>query len=133
MKVNALDHVNIIAADLDSSARFYADLLDLERRDAPAPLTPRIAQWLCDASGRIILHLNSADCPRAFDREVPPGSETGAVHHIAFSCSGHDEAVARLTARGAEFTLNRVDSVGLRQIFTRDPDNVLLELNFFGD
>jgi len=26
-----------------------------------------------------------------------------------------------------------VDSIGLRQIFTADPDNVLLELNFFGD
>lgn len=133
MQVNALDHVNIIAADLDRSARFYVDLLDLERRDAPAPLMPQTAQWLGDANGRIIIHLNSPDCPRAFDREVPPGSETGAVHHIALNCSGHDEAVARLTSRGAEFTLNRVHSIGLRQIFTRDPDNVLLELNFFGD
>ena len=133
MKVNALDHVNIIAADLDRSARFYADLLDLERRDVPAPLTPQTAQWLCDANGRVILHLNSADCPRAFDRTVPPGSPTGAVHHIAFNCTGHDEAVARLTRMGGEFTLNRVDSIGLRQIFTADPDNVLLELNFFGD
>lgn len=133
MKVNALDHVNIIAADLDRSARFYADLLDLERRDGPAPLTPQTAQWLCDASGRVIIHLNSPDCPRAFDRTVPPGSPTGAVHHIALGCTGHDEAVARLTARGAEFTLSRVDSIGLRQIFTRDPDNVLLELNFFAD
>jgi len=58
VKVNALDHINIIAADLDSSARFYADLLDLERRDALAPLTSATAQWLCDANGRVILHLN---------------------------------------------------------------------------
>lgn len=133
MQVNGLDHVNIIAADLDASARFYAELLGLERRDAPPPLTPQTAQWLCDASGRVILHLNSVDCPRAFDRAVPPGSETGAVHHVALACSGHAEAVARLTARGAEFTSNHIAAIGLRQIFTRDPDNVLLELNFFGD
>jgi len=133
MQVNGLDHVNIIAADLDRSARFYTALLDLERRDAPAPLSPDTAQWLCDATGRVIIHLNSTDCPRAFDRKVPPGSPTGAIHHIALGCSGHDAAVARLIASGAEFTLNRVDSIGLRQIFTRDPDNVLLELNFPGD
>ena len=35
MKVNALDHVNIIAADLDGTARFYAELFGLERRNAP--------------------------------------------------------------------------------------------------
>ena len=133
MKVNALDHVNIIAADLDRSARFYAELLDLDRRDGPAPLTPSTAQWLCDATGSVIIHLNSPDCARAFDRKVLPGSPTGAIHHVALNCSGHDEAVARLTATSADFTLNRVDSIGLRQIFTRDPDNVLLELNFFGD
>ena len=133
MKVNALDHVNIIAADLDCSARFYADLLDLERRDAPAPLTSATAQWLCDANGRVILHLNSADCPRAFDRKVVPGSPTGAVHHVALNCTGHEDAVARLTRMGADFTLNRVDSIGLRQIFTADPDNVLLELNFLAE
>lgn len=35
MQVNWLDHVNIIAADLHGTARFYADLLDLTIRDAP--------------------------------------------------------------------------------------------------
>jgi hypothetical protein len=29
--------------------------------------------------------------------------------------------------------LNTVPAVGLRQIFTLDPNGVLLELNFFGD
>ena len=45
MRVNALDHVNIITDRLDETAEFYRSLLGLERRDAPAPLTPRNAQW----------------------------------------------------------------------------------------
>lgn len=132
MKVNALDHVNIITADLDGTARFYAELFGLERRDGPPPLTPETVQWMFDDAGRAIIHINSLDCPRAYDREVAPGP-TGSIHHVALNCSGHAEMLARLDARGADRQLNTIAAVGLRQIFTQDPNGVLLELNFFGD
>jgi catechol 2,3-dioxygenase-like lactoylglutathione lyase family enzyme len=132
MKVNALDHVNIITADLDGTAQFYQDLLGLERRNAPAPLAPSHAQWMYDDAGRAIIHVNSEDCPRAYDRETRSGP-TGALHHVALNCSGHEEMLARLDARGASYQLNLVVSIGLRQVFTMDPNQVLLELNFFGD
>jgi catechol 2,3-dioxygenase-like lactoylglutathione lyase family enzyme len=132
MKVNALDHVNIITADLDGTARFYAEVLDLDRRDAPPPLTPQTAQWMYDDAGRAILHINSLDCCRTYQREVAPGP-TGSIHHVALNCSGYDEVVARLEARGIAFQGNTVEAIGLRQIFTLDPNGVLLELNFFGD
>ena len=132
MKVNALDHVNIITADLDATACFYEELLGLERRDGPAPLTPQNCQWMYDEANRPILHLNSQDCPRTFDRATPPGP-TGAVHHVALNCSGYDEMVERLETRQAAYQLNAVTVIGLRQIFTMDPNEVLLELNFFGD
>ncbi|MFM1981837.1 MAG: hypothetical protein RJB22_556 [Pseudomonadota bacterium] len=132
MKVNALDHVNIITPDLDGTARFYAELLDLDRRDAPPPLTPANAQWLYDDANRAIFHINSVDCPRTYDRAVENGP-TGAIHHVALNCSGYDEMLARLAARGLACQCNRVDAIGLRQIFTLDPNGVLLELNFFAD
>lgn len=133
MEVEALDHVNIITDRLEESAQFYAGLLDLERRDGPAPLTPHTAQWMYDAAGRAVIHLNSVDCPRNYDREVQPGSVTGAVHHVAFRCHGFAAMQERLDARGADYRINRLDSIGLTQIFTADPNNVLLELNFHGE
>ena len=133
MRVNALDHVNIITDRLDETAEFYRSLLGLERRDAPAPLTPRNAQWMYDHAGRAIIHINSEDCPRAFDRSVRPGELTGAIHHVALNCTGYDEMLARIEARGMAFQVNTVTAIGLRQIFTADPNYVLLELNFFGD
>jgi catechol 2,3-dioxygenase-like lactoylglutathione lyase family enzyme len=132
MRVNALDHVNIITADLERTASYYAGLFGLERRDAPAPLTPANAQWMFDASGRAIVHINSLDCPRAFDRDVSPGP-TGALHHVALNCTGYDEMIARLQGRSLEYQVNLVTAIGLRQIFTVDPNGVLLELNFFRD
>lgn len=131
MKVNALDHVNIITPDLDGTARFYAELFGLERRNGPPPLTPDNAQWMFDDAGRAVFHINSLDCPRTFDRAVTPGP-TGSIHHVALACSGYDDMIARLNARGMERQVNTVESIGLRQIFTMDPNGVLLELNFFG-
>lgn len=132
MKVNALDHVNIITADLDSTARFYAEVFDLERRNGPPPLTPETAQWMYDGEGRAILHINSLDCPRAYARDVTPGP-TGSIHHVALNCSGYDEVIGRLDARGLDYQVNLIEAVGLRQVFTMDPNGVLLELNFWGD
>lgn len=131
MKVEALDHVNIITDRLDETADWYAQVLDLDRRDAPPPLTPQTAQWMFDSEERAIIHINSVDCQRTYDREVQPGSLTGALHHVALRMDGYAEVKARLDARGADYKENLVEAISLRQIFTTDPNNVLLELNFF--
>ena len=130
MRVEALDHVNIITADLEGSVRFYTALFGLEPRDGPPPLTHENARWMYDAAGRAVIHINSLECPRAYDREVRAGP-TGALHHVALRCSGYEELRARLASYGLEHRINVVAAVGLRQIFVLDPNQVLLELNFF--
>lgn len=132
MAVEALDHVNVVTSDLDRAESFYRALLALETRPAPPPLTRETARWMFDTSGRAVLHLNSLDLPRFFDRDMAPGP-TGALHHVAFRCVGHDDTVARISAMGLDYRGNDVTAIGLRQIFVADPDGVLLELNFFGD
>ena len=132
MQVEALDHVNIITDRLDETARWYVDMLNLERRDAPPPLTPETAQWMFDRQGRAIVHINSVECARTYDRKVEPGALTGALHHVALRLTGYEEMKARLDAMGADYKENLVEAISLRQIFTADPNNVLLELNFFG-
>lgn len=131
MHVELLDHVNIITRDLAGSARFYAELLDLEERNGAPSMPPAQVRWMYDRNGRAILHPNAVDYPRAYDRAIEPGAETGAIHHVALRCEGFEEMIERLEARGADYTINDIPSAGLRQIFTADPDNVLLELNFY--
>lgn len=131
MRVNALDHVNIITDDLHGTARFYAELLDLEVRDGPPPFTPDQVQWVYDDAGRPIIHVNALGAFQVFERDARPGPATGAVHHVAFNCSGHAEMIERLETRGLDHSCNEVGSIGLKQIFVVDPNGVLLELNFF--
>ena len=124
--------MNIITADVEGSARFYAELFGLEPRDGPPPLTHANARWMYDAAGRAVLHINSLDCPRTYDREVRPGP-TGALHHVALSCRGYrgSAGAARKTAAW-NTSSTRSPRWACRQIFVLDPNGVLLELNFFG-
>lgn len=123
MQVNALDHVNIGTCDLDASARFYAEILNLDAR--PAPGLPADAfRWLYDSQGRAVVHLRLLDCG---------DGPTGAIHHVAFACSGKAELCARLEARGIGYRVNRLEAAGLDQVFFKDPHGILLELNFVGE
>lgn len=131
MRVNALDHFNVITDRMDETAAFYSAVLDLDRRDGPPGLPPHLVQWMYDDADRALVHINHTECPRAFDREVFPGEPTGAIHHVAFNCTGFDDLIARLEAHGLAHHVNRIDSIGLRQVFVTDPNNVVLELNFF--
>lgn len=133
MQVNALDHVNVVTEDIDTTARFYEAVLGLERRDAPPPVPASEVQWMYDAAGRPLVHIAHADRHRALGRIVATGQPTGAIHHVAFACSGYAELIARLEAHGLAHRVSAIESIGLRQVFVSDPNNVLLELNFHGD
>lgn len=132
MTVESLDHINIVTADLDRAEQFYRDLLELETRPAPPPLTHATARWMHDSSGRAVLHLNSLDAPKVIYRDMTPGP-TAALHHIAFRCVDYDGLVGRIATMNLNHDRNEVPAIGLRQIFVTDPEGVLLELNFFGD
>ena len=131
MRVNALDHVNIFTQDMPHSVKFYTELFGLSVRDGPSPLPASAVQWVYDDQDRAIIHLNTNGAPQAYKRECPPGP-TGALHHVALNCTGVSEMKTRLDAWGADYTVNELASIGLTQLFVFDPNQVLLELNFFG-
>jgi len=133
MKLNALDHVNIITDDLEATVRFFVGLFDLDVRDGPEPLPPEHVQWLYDDSGRAIFHINSRQMQQAYRRETKTGPTTGAIHHVALDCSGHQAFIARLEAHGIGYRLNDIPTIHLKQLFFTEPNGVLLELNFRGE
>jgi len=134
MAINGLDHVNIRSGDLPRSIAFYRDVLGMTVTAAPGADDANKAAWIRDSMDRPVVHMAS----RAMLRGLGPADhgETsdrggGAIHHVAFQCTDHAAMVARLSAAGAPVTHNDVPEVGLSQIFVRDPDGVLLELNFW--
>lgn len=133
MKLNALDHVNIITDDLQGTARFFVEMFDLDVRNGPAHMQPKHVQWLYDDSGRAIFHINSSDKPQSVPRTTKSGPTTGAIHHVALDCSDHQGFIARLEAHGIDYRLNNIPSNSLKQVFFSEPNGILLELNFRGE
>jgi len=124
-----LDHVNLQTTRLAETVAFYRDVIGLEVRDPPG-LDPSLVQWMHDERGHGIIHLSTTgsllgEAPATLD-----GSGTGAVHHVALDCSGHDAMIATLQAHGLSYRLNHVAVIDLKQIFVQDPNGVLLELNY---
>lgn len=124
-----LDHINLRTTRLTETVVFYRDVIGLEVRDPPG-LDPTLIQWMHDETGHGIIHLSTAG---SLPGEAPASRHdggTGAVHHVAFDCTGHDAMVARLDGLGLAYRLNHVGQIDLKQIFVHDPNGVLLELNY---
>ncbi|HWL48039.1 MAG TPA: VOC family protein [Sphingomonadaceae bacterium] len=123
-----LDHVNLQTTDLAGSVAFYRDVIGLAVGDPPG-LDPARVQWMHDEQGHAIIHLSTAGSLLG-EAAGARGHDTGAVHHVALDCRGHDAMVELLKAQGYPFRQNHVVEIDLRQIFVEDPNGVLLELNY---
>lgn len=125
----SLDHINIQTVKLAETVAFYRDVLGLRAGDPPPPLDPADVQWMFTEEGRAIFHLSGPGTLNAIG-DVNIGADTGAVHHVALACNGHDAMVAKLDRLGLAHRENHVVAIDLKQIFVRDPNGVLLELNY---
>jgi catechol 2,3-dioxygenase-like lactoylglutathione lyase family enzyme len=126
--IQGLDHVNIRVKDPAATIAFFNDVLGMSS-------SPEREYWLVDATGKAVVHVGSADMAYPSDswRPFQARDDSGAIHHVALSCSGYDAVLARLRQRGLSHHINEVPRMNLRQIFVAEPGGVLLELNFRGD
>jgi catechol 2,3-dioxygenase-like lactoylglutathione lyase family enzyme len=134
MCVEALDHINIRTPDIEGTASFLSNALDMTVRPAPGTSDTTMGAWLYDRSGNAIIHLARFDYRFPWETDVQPIAPhgSGRLHHFALRCADYDEMAERLDRHGIEYKTNFVPVIPLRQIFVEEPMNgVMLELNFF--
>jgi catechol 2,3-dioxygenase-like lactoylglutathione lyase family enzyme len=122
MSVGVLDHFNIRTRDLKGTVRFYQDILGLENGARPNFAFP--GAWLY-SEGRAVVHL--VDISPTDEAQKP---DSGVVHHVAFVSRDFAGMKKRLQAKGVEFEARQVPGGELWQIFIRDPNGVMIELNY---
>lgn len=131
MPIVGIDHVNIRTSDPARAIAFYRDVLGLAAASPPGHDDLARGGWMLDAAGHAAIHIGHAALPYPSDGAVPwQGGGEGSIHHVALACTDRPAFTARLRAAGIAWTENRVPQIGLTQLFVRDPDGVLLELNF---
>jgi catechol 2,3-dioxygenase-like lactoylglutathione lyase family enzyme len=122
MSVGMLDHFNIRTRQLGDTVRFYEDILGLENGDRPNFAFP--GAWMY-SEGRAVVHL--VDISATSEAQKP---DSGVVHHVAFASRDFNGMKQRLQSKGMAFDIRQVPGGELWQIFVRDPNGVMIELNY---
>src|SRR5690349_17774740 len=134
MSIGSLEHVLVLADDIDATRDFYCSVVGLSVGDRPPLAFP--GYWLyaaSDGSGPACLHVAERRAYAAHAAQLGltvPSSDAGLgpVDHIAFSASDYDALVERLEHHGVRAVKNAVPG-GPRQVFIEDPNGVRVEIN----
>ncbi|MGZ5930970.1 MAG: VOC family protein [Rhizomicrobium sp.] len=123
MPAAQLEHFTLECADLETTRKFYCDLLGLTSGFRPQMDFP--GHWLY-CGGVPVVHLMKRE---AQDR---PKVHTGRLDHIAFKSEDPEATLALLRQHDVSYTENKLWDIGLLQVFVHDPDGLQVELNFHG-
>jgi YD repeat-containing protein len=120
MPATRINHVSIVADDLEESARFYEDLFGMER--LPTAKFPQPVLWL--RLGEQQLHLFTSD-------EDPPTPR----QHLGIDVADFDAVYAKAKERGILDTRAfgsplRSHPAGWVQLYVRDPAGNLVEIDW---
>ncbi|MDE0596237.1 MAG: VOC family protein [Akkermansiaceae bacterium] len=126
LSVCAIDHVAVIAKDLEASRHFYEDLLGME--PVPRPDFPFRGLWFQAGTTQIhVIHKSTEAGPAGmpdFQGTLPSRGT-----HIAFELESCEVAAAKLINAGIKIVAGpqrRPD--GPHQLYIYDPDRYLIEL-----
>ncbi len=122
MSVGLLDHFNIRTRKLKETVRFYEDILGLSNGDRPNFDFP--GAWIY-SEGRAVVHL--VDISPTAETQKP---DSGVVHHVAFVSHGFKAMKQRLKSKNVWYETREVPGGAVWQIFVRDPNGVMIELNY---
>lgn len=138
MSISKLAHYSIRTTDLEASRRFYTGILDF--RVGPRPDFDFPGLWLYlgeDESEFGIVHIIGIDPdnPEGLasylgERPSAEPAGTGTVDHIAYLATNWAEMRSRCESAGQDFMIRVVPTLGLLQVFLRDPSGVTIELNY---
>ncbi len=123
MSIKGIEHINIDTALPDETIAFFTEVLGLVNRPDLRPDFGFPGAWLF-LGEQAVVHLNF--------RDAQPASATGAFNHIAFEGTDFAAMKDTLDARGLDYKADERPEIQLKQIFVRDPNNVLVEINIRG-
>ena len=124
MPIIDIHHVAIKTADLERTVDFYNNVLGTHSVERPPLSFP--GAWL--ALGATMFHIY-AGAPARNEAGI---IETGgaAVDHIAIQAREFDAMKEIAKSHGLEYRQNSMPSFNIWQLFLRDPNNIMIELNF---
>jgi catechol 2,3-dioxygenase-like lactoylglutathione lyase family enzyme len=126
MQIKDILHVAIKTMDLDATTHFYMEVLGLKLDPQRPPTVPAPGVWLDFKDTQI--HVIAG--PKAYGETNPNTYGGGNIDHMAVRAVGYDAWRAHLEKHRCDYRQNDVKSLGQWQIFARDPNGIVIELQF---
>lgn len=124
MTTIGFNHYNLRAprALMDELKAFYCDVVGLE--EGQRPDLGNFGYWLY-AGDQCVLHLSQARPDEPRQTHV-----NATFDHAAFTCTNRPEMEARLKQHNVKFERGEVPTMGITQLFIKDPAGNGVELSF---
>jgi catechol 2,3-dioxygenase-like lactoylglutathione lyase family enzyme len=123
MPIGLVDHFNIVISpsQVDDTLRFYREVLGLKEGFRPDFGRPG---WWLYAGDHPVLHIS-------LKKNIAPTlGPTGSFDHIGLNATGWPEMKAKLRRLGISYEEQVVDDNTVLQIFFRDTNGLLIELDY---
>ena len=134
MPVTDLNHYFVRADDIEATKDFYVGVLGMQV--LPRPNFPFPGYWL-GLDGEALVHVGQAGVDRSdlYYIGSPGGAASdnaGVIDHIAFIATNPAAMAAHFKSLDVQFRPRYLPESSLYQLFVRDPNGIMIELNFFG-
>ena len=126
MQIKDILHIAIRTMDLPATEKFYGEVLGLKvdpKRPASVP-APGVWYDFRDTQIHVIAG------PKAYGDADQNTFGGGNIDHFAVRAVDYDGWRAHLEKHGCDYRQNTVASLGQWQLFTRDPNGIVIELQF---
>jgi catechol 2,3-dioxygenase-like lactoylglutathione lyase family enzyme len=126
MQIKDILHVAIKTMDLEATNKFYSEILGLKGDPNRPETIPAPGTWF-DFVGTQI-HVIAG--PKAYGETDQSAFGGGNIDHFAVRAAGYDAWRAHLEKHGVDYRQNIVRNLNQWQIFMRDPNGIVIELQF---
>ena len=134
MPLTHIEHVLVVADDIDATRDWYARVLGM--RSGPHPDFGFSVHWMY-LGERDVVHIgpsakNAGDIQKQYLGRTSQRSEagTGAIDHLAFRATGLRGMLEHLRKEKIQFSQRRANGQALFQLFFYDPNGIKVELNY---
>lgn len=134
MSIDKLDHYSIRTRDLESTRRFYTEVIGFTVGPRPNFNFPGI--WLYQ-DGVALVHVVGVDPddPSGLiaylgDKALDESTGGGSIDHVAFIATDLEGMRTQFRGQDIAFRERSVPNLALHQIFLEDPNGITIELNF---
>jgi catechol 2,3-dioxygenase-like lactoylglutathione lyase family enzyme len=134
MPVSHIEHILVVADDIDATRDWYARVLGMTSGPHPDFGFPVHWMYVGDVD---VVHIgpsakNANEIQKKYLGRTSEKSAagTGAIDHIAFRANGLEETLKHLQREKIPFSQRRANGQALFQVFFYDPNGIKIELNF---